>query len=452
MIDREIWGKIIKDHLQKDVRLVERNIENYVSVPGRALAIVGPRRAGKTYSMFQIIGDLAKSMEKNRTVYINFEDFRLENLELKDMETLLDVYYTLFPENSESTCFFFLDEVQALEKWEKFVRHLLDKNQKVFVTGSSSKLLSKEIATQLRGRSIKATALPLSFEEILKFNRIKTQKFYSTKETAEIKKLLNEYLCWGSYPEVALNKELRKEILDEILNLTIFKDIVERWGVSNTKALKLLFSMAAKSTHLSISKAYRNLKGIGITVGKGTVANYLEYMHDSLVFYPLKAFEKSYKKQEMLGFKPYLVDNGLLTVLGTEDKGRLFENLVFTELLKKGFEANRDLFYYAGKWEVDFLLKKGGKVNKLIQVSYSLEGEKTKNREMRAIIKASKKLGCNDLTIISWSEEETIEEQGKKVKIVPFNKWLLECSASKPRRLHSKKTCFENLARLRKKQ
>jgi len=154
----------------------------------------------------------------------------------------------------------------------------------------------------------------------------------------------------------------------------------------------------------------------------------------------------------MLGFKPYLVDNGLLTVLGTEDKGRLFENLVFTELLKKGFEANRDLFYYAGKWEVDFLLKKGGKVNKLIQVSYSLEGEKTKNREMRAIIKASKKLGCNDLTIISWSEEETIEEQGKKVKIVPFNKWLLECSASKPRRLHSKKTCFENLARLRKKQ
>ncbi|HII67919.1 MAG TPA: ATP-binding protein [Thermococcaceae archaeon] len=427
MISKEVWGRIIRDYLEWDVKLVERNINYSIPKVQRALVIIGPRRAGKTYFMFQIIKELLKQgVRKEETIYINLEDPRIIDTTLDDLLDLLDVYYSQFPENVKGHNYFFLDEIQTVKNWEKFVRFLLDKNQRVIVSGSSSTLLSKGIATELRGRSVPIRVYPFSFREILVSHGIKVDRFYSTYEEAKIKKLLRGYLVWGGYPEVILDFSLRREILREIIDLTIYKDIVERWGIVNIKALKLLFRMLAFSTHLSISKAYKNLKGIGINVGKTTVANYLEFLEDSLVFYPLRALIKSYKLQELYGFKPYLVDNGLLTSLGVQDEGRLLENLVFTELLKSDLEPNRDVFYYRrrdGK-EVDFVILEKGRVKQAIQVTYELN-ESNYEREIPALIRASKELNCRDLLLITWDQEETIKKKGKEIKVMPLWKWLL---------------------------
>jgi hypothetical protein len=225
---------------------------------------------------------------------------------------------------------------------------------------------------------------------------------------------------WGSYPETILNPSLKEAMLKEILDLTVFRDVVERWKATNLKALRLLLLMLAKSTHLTISKAYRNLKSL-TDVGKATVANYLEYLEDSHVFYYLKPVVKSYKKQELLGFKPYLVDNGLLTILGVEDKSRLLENLVFTELLKKNYH---NLFYYTtGKEEVDFVIKSRQRTW-LIQVTYELNEDNYK-RELNSLIKASEYFDSKDLLILTWDQEELHTIDGKEVKVIPMWKWLL---------------------------
>lgn len=427
MISKETWGKIIRDYLEWDVELIERDIKYTLPKIQRALVIIGPRRAGKTYFMFQIIKELLKQgVRKDETLYVNLEDPRTIGTTLEDLLNLLDVYYSLFPENAKKRNYFFLDEVQTIDNWEKFVRFLLDKNQQVVVSGSSSRLLSKEIATELRGRSISLKVYPFSFKEILRSRNIRPAPFYSTYEEAKIKKLLREYLLWGGYPEVVLDFSLKREILQEIIDLTIYKDIVERWGIANIRALKLLFRMLAFSTHLSISKAYKNLKGIGINVGKTTVANYLEYLEDSLVFYPLRPLIKSYKLQELYGFKPYLVDNGLLTILGVEDKGRLLENLVFTELLKSGLEPNRNIFYYRTKngKEADFVVRENGTVKQIIQVTHELN-DSNYEREISALIEASKELKCGNLLLITWDQDELIREKGKEIRVVPLWKWLL---------------------------
>ncbi|MCD6523892.1 MAG: ATP-binding protein [Thermococcus sp.] len=423
MIEKEVWGRIIKDHLEHRAEVIERDVTVKFPKTPRAISIIGPRRAGKTYLMFQLINWLTSGgLPREKTVYVNFEDPRLVGAELKDLLTFLDVYYEMFPENVRGECHFFLDEVQNVPDWERFVRFLLDRNQRVVVSGSSSKLLSKEIATSLRGRSLSVRVYPFSFREVLRANGLKVERFYSTYEKAKINKLLREYLHWGGYPEVVLNPHLRAEILREIIDLTIYRDIVERWGAENLKALRLLLRMLAFSSHLSASKAYRNLKSLGIGVGKATVANYIEYFSDSMILHPLRPYVKSYKLQERMGFKPYLVDNGLLKVMGVEDEGRLLENLVFTELLKRGYEPNGELFYYVTRngREVDFVIKG----RELIQVTAELH-EKNRERELRALIEAGRELGIGKLTIVTLEQDDVVKTAGKEVKVTSLKKWLL---------------------------
>ena len=425
MIGREVWGRIIRDFWEWDVKLIRRDISYDIPEVQRALTIIGPRRAGKTYFMFQIIKDLLGQIDRRKIIFVNFEDPRLIDVNLDDLMEFLDVFYTIYPENVKETCYFFLDEVQCVENWERFVRFLLDRNQKVVVSGSSSKLLSKEITTHLRGRSIPVRIYPFSFREILKANKIDFKPYFSSYELAKVKSLAEDYLMWGGYPEVVLSPSLRRDILREIVDLTIYRDVVERWGVENIRALRLILKMLAYSSHLSISKIYRNLKGLGLSVGKNTVANYVEYLEDSLVVYRLHALVKSYKKAELLGFKPYLVDNGILHVLGVEDRGRLLENLVFVELLKKRY-APEDIFYYTfDGGEVDFVVDE-----QLIQVCYDMGDYDTRMREIKALSRASKDLGCKDCLILTWDQEETVSENGLTIRVTPVWKWCLgsECN------------------------
>lgn len=421
MIERETWGEVVLDYRRLIGGGIKRDVEVPVPETGLAVAIIGPRRAGKTFLMFQTMKALVDSgIPERRVVYINLEDPRLIGATLDDLMIFLEVINEMYPEDAEERRYFFLDEVQNVPGWERFVRYLLDFGNSVFVSGSSSKLLSKEIATQLRGRSVSVKVLPFSFREFLRAKGKKPRKYSSTAEKAELMAFLREYLEWGGYPEVVFNPGIRAEVLRSILDLAIYRDIVERWEIRNISALRLLLKMLARSSHMTLSKAYSTLKSLGVKTGKGTLADYLEYLSDAFVLYRLPPYTKSYKKAELLGFKPYLVDNGLLRILGVTDMGKLMENLVFTELLRRGFVPGEDLFYYLGsRGEVDFLTGE-----EAIQVTYELH-PLNRERELRPLLEAGKALGITELKVLTFGQRETFEVEGRKVEAVPLSRWLL---------------------------
>ncbi|NJE01602.1 ATP-binding protein [Thermococcus sp. JdF3] len=417
MIERGTWAEVVLDYRSLPFDGVEREIEVRIPSTQMALAIIGPRRVGKTYLMRQIIEKLrSEGVPEEKVAYVNLEDPRLVGASLEDLMTLLEVLREMGGERLH----IFLDEVQVVDGWERFVRYLLDMGNRVFVSGSSSKLLSKEIATQLRGRSVSVRVFPFSFGEFLKARGFAVKRYLSSAEKAELKSLLREYLEWGGYPEVVLNPHMRIEVLRGILDLAIYRDIVERWQVRNISALRLLLKILARSSHLTLTRAYSTMKSLGVSIGKGTLADYLEYLSDAFILHRLPPYVKSYKKAELLGFKPYLVDNGLLRITGVKDKGRLLENLVMVELLRRGFEPGEDLFYVPGDdWEVDFLAG-----DELIQVSYEFH-PLNRERELKALVSASERIGAERLTVITFADRERVELKGKKIEVVPLHEWLL---------------------------
>ena len=328
----------------------------------------------------------------------------------------------MHPENRNFKVWLFLDEIQNVAKWEKAIRFFADRlNVQVYITGSSSKLLSKEIATQLRGRTITFEVLPFSFNEFLKVKNFKVSKYISSRERSILLNLLEEYMLYGGYPEVVLEPEHRMRILKEIWDVTISRDIIERWKIKNIKVLRLLIRAILESKEFSVHKFYNYLKTLGLKISKNTLYNYLEYLQDSLVVYFLRRYSKTYKEVEASRPKVYMVDTGLY--LGREEKGRLFENLVFLELKRRGYEV----FYWRderGK-EVDFLIVENYRPIKLIQACYELTFENLK-REIDPLLKASKQLNCNSLEILTWSQQRTIEVNNRKIKVIPLWKWILQ--------------------------
>jgi len=417
MIERETWAEVILDYRSLPFDGVEREIDVKIPSTRMALAIIGPRRVGKTYLMRQIIEKLrSEGIPEENIAYVNLEDPRLVGASLEDLMVLLEVLREMGGEKLH----LFLDEVQAVDGWERFVRYLLDTGNRVFVSGSSSKLLSKEIATQLRGRSIAVRVFPFSFGEFLRARGFTPKRYLSSSKKAELRRLLLEYLEWGGYPEVVLNPHMRIEILKGILDLAIYRDIVERWEVRNLSALRLLLKLLARSSHLTLTKAYSTMKSIGVSIGKGTLADYLEYLGDAFILHRLPPYVKSYKKAELLGFKPYLVDNGLLRITGVKDKGRLLENLVMIELLRRGFEPGEDLFYVPGDgWEVDFLAG-----DELIQVGYELHAI-NRERELKALLNATKRVDVERLTVVTFAGKERVKLNGRRIDVVPLHEWLL---------------------------
>ena len=419
MIERTIWEEVLSDYLELRGEYTRREVE--VKLPkSRALAIVGPRRAGKTFFLFQLWGEL--DPERRRSLYVNFEDPRLVGATAEDLMEMLRSYYSLTSVPKGEKLLFLLDEVQVVDGWERFVRYVLDMGHRVILTGSSSRLLSKEIATVLRGRAITLNLYPFSLSEVLRVRGLE-KVLPGLEARGKLLGVIRECLEWGSYPEVVFQPELRREILREILDVTIYRDIVERWRVDNLKALRFLFKLLASSSHTSVTKLHSTMKSLGIAVGKPTLANYLEYLNDALVLFPLRAYVKSEKKKELLGFKPYFVDNGLLKVLGVSDRGRLLENLVFTELLKRGLRPNEDLFFYVtgSSREVDFIIPG----EELIQVSWKLHTE-NRERELAALVEASAETGIRELTVVTWErgKEKKGELGGRVVKFLPVEEWI----------------------------
>lgn len=422
MIKKEKWIEIIKDfHETQLPKTIERNIKIPIEIPiNRAISIIGPRRAGKTYEMFNIIKELLNKIKLEQIIYINLERADLGMLTYEDLLVMLDAIYELYPENKR--IWLFLDEIQNVAGWERFVRTALDKGIKVFLSGSSSRLLTKEIATSMRGRSLTYTLFPFSFKEYLKIKKVETDKFFSSSQKARVLHELRKYMEYGGYPEAIIYEKERERILSEIKETTIYKDVIERAKIRNVKTLRLLINALVNSQEFSVHKFYNFLKSTGIKVSKSILYNYLNYLNDAFFVFLLRKFSYLYKEAEQSIPKVYFVDNGLLRVSGVRDQGRLMENLVFIELLRR----NLDISYYKSiNNEIDFVVRDNKKVKQLIQVCLDIDNFVTKDREIKSLIKASKDLRCKNLLVITLDYEAEEKIKGKKIKFIPLWKWLL---------------------------
>ncbi len=389
----------------------------------KIIALIGVRRSGKTFYFYQLINALLKKgVQKNRILYVNFEDDRILPLKINELNYLLEAYYELYPENKDKEKYFFFDEIHNVEGWELFVRRLYDKeNVRIYVTGSSSKLLSKEIATCLRGRHLAYYLFPLSFKEFLKFKNVILEKNYEYSHTRyKIKQLLNEYLNYGGFPEVVYSEKLKQDVLLNYYEMLIYRDLIERYSIRNIVLLKQLskFLITNISSIFSINAYYKLLKK-EIKISKETIIEYLSYLTDMNLVHFVKLFDYSLRVQQVNPKKVYCIDNGLRNAVAfrfSEDAGKLAENIVFIELMRRGYEV----YYWKNKREVDFVVKEGHKIT-AINVCYS---NTINEREIEGLYEFNEmhKSRIKELLILT----KDIEKEEGIVKYVPLWKWLLK--------------------------
>ncbi len=428
----DIYKTILDEWKEKQLNVtISRDItlEPYVLNKSKHITITsGFRRTGKTYLQFSAIRKILQTYNKEQIVYINFED---ERLPLKT--ELLTNLLPAIKKHIGSPRYLFLDELQTIPNWSKWLRRVYDTepNIRFFVTGSSSKLSDKEIPTELRGRFLELKVYPLSFKEFLRFkNERETPTFNTTTDKANILRLLNEYLTYGGLPEVVLVDQSRKdELLHNYFNTVVRRDIIERFRIRSEETLKALILLLLNSTQYTISKTYNTLKSLNYLVGKTTISAFISYFETSYFLFTLPVFSPKVKDKLQCPRKIYFIDTGFVRLLSnkfSDGQGRLYENLVFLEL-KRIQQPGEDMHYWKNQQheEVDFVITKGLQVTQLIQVCHTIEDFETKRRETRALLKASKELACNNLLIITEDKEDNEITQGMKVYYVPLWKWLL---------------------------
>lgn len=434
---KEIAIELIKDFHEKPLPdIINRELELRLPKIKKAITIIGPRRAGKTFFLFNNMERL-KNVKRTEILYVNLEDDRLLPLELEDMDKILKTYYEIYPENRKKMIYLFLDEVQNIDGWELFVRRVLDsENAQVFLTGSSSKLLAKEIATSMRGRAIPYIILPFSFREFLRVKEFELEKFLSSDKKAWLMKYLDEFIRWGGFPEVVLDDDelSRVRTLKDYVEIMLMRDMAERHKIKNITVLRMLFSalQASFSKEFSVHKFFNYLKSQGIKISKNTLYEYFRYFEDAFAILPVRRFGYSIRETEQSIPKVYQIDNGYagqLSASFSHNIGRLMENLVAVEWLRRRSLNPKLEFYYwkdiSGK-EIDFVIKEGPKICELVQVCYDIEDFDTRLRETKALIKASIELKCNNLSVITWDYEETETNDNKKLTYIPLWKWLLQ--------------------------
>jgi len=415
MIERREIVDYFREYEELRVDAMRRELEVPVD-SDFIISIIGPRRAGKTYYLFLLRERLSNSL------YLNFEDSRLYDTTYKDIREIMRIFIENYGRTPE---YLLLDEIQNVAGWEIAVRELHDlRRYKIFITGSSSKLLSKEIATQLRGRALTYLLLPFSFREFLKAKNMGVENL-TRDEEAKVRNMLREYLEYGGFPDVVKN-DYKVNILREYSDLILFRDFIERHRIRSIEVARALHSYIIQnfSREISVRRIYNRLKSSNMRVSKDYVYSYVTKLEDTLFFYFLNRYSKKVHIRESWPKKVYLCDTGITKVLKyTEDYGRLMENAVFLELLRRRNSYPLwDIYYYRTRdYEVDFVVKEGERIKECIQVTYASSKDEVERREIRALEKASEELECKKKTVITWD----YEEEGK-IKYIPLWKWLLE--------------------------
>ncbi len=403
---RELEFLFSSSYIKRDSELAELE-KNIIKV------VTGPRRSGKSFFIANELKNLG------RFGYANFDDEKL--IKTKNYNEIIESLKTIY--NNPQILFF--DEIQNLLDWELFVNRLLRQGYNIIITGSNSKLLSRDLATHLTGRQLSTIIFPLSFKEYL--------SYYGSELTpTEIKEKLSIYSETGGFPEPLVKGMDYFRYLKELYDSVIFRDIIKRYNIRSVKSFEGLSEHLISNSARKIS--YSSLAKTTSIKSPHTIEKYIKYLEEAFLFFELKAFSFKIKEQIKSGKKIYAIDNGLINSKSfafSKNLGRMYENLVAIELRKRELKGDIKLFYYKNNQqeEVDFVIMKDMKINQLIQVCYDPSNKDTIDREVRALIKSGKELKCASLIIIThdYEAQENKEWFGIKGKIryVPLWKWLL---------------------------
>jgi len=412
MINRDL----VEDFFSRRRRFdgIERELK--IAKIDKIISIVGPRRSGKTWFFYYLLEKIKDGC------YINFEDIAFRNLNPEEFFNVIKI----FSEIKYKPKVLLLDEIQVMREWQSLVRSLYDRGYRIFITGSSSKLLPREISTQLRGRTLSYILLPFSFREFVKTKKLSFDT-HIFEERGGLLKTLREYLVYGGFPEIVLTDD-RDRIIRQYFDEIFYKDFVERHKIKSLDFGRFLFEFSFQNFSREIS--FRKIKNFfSSKVSDTTLYDYVEKLQDTMAVFFLEKFSPDVYLRKSWPRKIYVCDLGIAKIIGfSEDIGKKMENTVFLELLRRVNQNPLFTIYY---WknihyeEVDFVVKKGGSVKQLIQVTYSSGRDEIDRREIRSLVKASEQLRCKDLLMVTWDYEDEIKKEGRIVRCVPLWKWLL---------------------------
>lgn len=421
-MDKSIFKKIILEQHARIPGLKVRK-RDYVIETNANYIITGQRRAGKTYFLYSIIQQMLRQGKlTEEMIYINFEDERLLEITLADLDAVLVSYKEMFPHKP----LLFFDEIQNIQGWQKFARRMADSDYHIFITGSNSEMLSGEMASTLGGRFFMLEIDTLSFSEFLRFNdRLLSTNYEHSDERFEVFRLFEQYFSGGGFPEL-LRFSDQKDYLNTLFQKVFLGDIIARNQIRNTFALQLTVKKLAESTmdEVAYSRIRNIISSTGIKVGTSTVIEYVKYLQDAFLISNLRNYDSKITERESKK-KYYFRDNGLLALFLLEPESLLLETLVYNVLRRKYKE---NLFYIRNDYEVDFYIPN----EKLIQVSYQLNTDVTRKRELNALEKAAQSYQASDLLVITYQQEEHLPLADKVVHILPAWKWILQMESAKP--------------------
>ena len=430
---KAILGEVLREFYEFGIpEDVKPRAVGYLEKKNAATVVTGMRRTGKTYVTYQRMRALVDSgIPIERIVHVNFDDDRLKGLKLEHLRFVGDVHAELFPDAARERCWYFLDELQDVKGWELYARRLLDSHLvQLCLTGSSSKLLSGEIATHMRGRSIDIEVFPLSFAEFLSFNSL-VKKVppapYSSRTAGLLRHAMQRYLDEGGFPDVQGDDyRIRIKTLQGYVDAVLYRDVIERHEVPSVQSLRytleyIKYNFAHKISTRAISGV---LKGLGLSDSREYIGDYLDWLEQAYLIHRVPIRTDSLSVRRMNPDKFYLVDTGLaraVTPKSDAARGWLLENLVFLAL-RRG--DNKIEYFNTRKGdEVDFLVTdKLSKKRRLVQVAWDMSSPGTEARELSALKAARNEIKVDDCTVVTWDEER--ETDG--IKIVPAWKWCLD--------------------------
>lgn len=421
----------LKEVIVSNEEFILKEIKDYVhrgnivlpETANKVVVFYGVRRSGKTFTLYEIF-----KKHPDNSLYIDFEDDRLSGFETADFERLKKAFFELKPHLAASKeLYFLLDEVQEVPGWEKFCRRAVEREGiKVFVSGSSSKVMPGEIQTELRGRSWNIEMFPFSFIEYLQQKEVNTNspKILHGRESVAVKNHFTHYAKWGGFPEVcfAESEFEKRKILREYLDAMFFKDMVERYRITNVPLLDLLFDKAFSSfsTKMSLTAFYKQYHE-NMPFSKDILFNYYRYMQQSMLMYEVKILAESSYKRMRNPAKIYPADIGLCRKITSADTGRILEAIVFLEFKRRGSET----FYFSGRHECDFVVKTGDAKFLPYQVCADLH-EKNMERETDGLKEACEHLGRKQGFLLTDNDDDELSVDGITITVLPVWKWILQ--------------------------
>ena len=401
----------------EDEVLIHRPEEDLINLKSKlAQVVIGVRRSGKSTLCFNALRKAGVHY-----AYANFDDERLEELETKDLDNVLQTLYKIYGKFD----YLFLDEIQNIDGWPLFVNRLLRQRIHIIITGSNAKLLSTELATHLTGRHHKIELFPFSFKDWCSIKDVEYTRL-TTKNKGLLSKAYEEYFRQGGFPELISGEENPKEYISTLIDNIISQDIKKRYKIRNIDALKRLAHHILNETPTLIVKdTLQNIIGIK---SERTLGNYLMYLNQTYLISTISKFS-SRSRERARNEKSYAIDVAFMdkreNAFSGENLGWRLETIVYLELLRRKAGTENDIYYYQGRSaEADFVVCDGNKTLAVYQVSYDISNDKTRKREIKGCIAGAKATKCDNIFLITDHESEVIEEDGYTIQVIPIWEWL----------------------------